>query len=159
MREDIGCTQERLLALQACGVTTEEAKRQDLASAVKRRSKNEFTSHANSSHDTPSTSRDTSTVSKMGPMIVEGPATLWVLRQNPPVRSEPYRATRARDEATQRVAIIWRIQGPIEGTRHAQASYLSLDQEVSFTLLRVGLLVFFTSARTGWSRLHVPVLR
>jgi hypothetical protein len=52
---------------------TEEAKRQALAGAVKRRSKHEFMRHPNSSYDVPSTSRDTATVSKMGPKIVEGP--------------------------------------------------------------------------------------
>jgi hypothetical protein len=30
-----------------------------------------------------------------------------------------------RDEATQRVASSWRARGPIKGTRHFQASYLS----------------------------------
>jgi hypothetical protein len=43
----------------------------------------------------------------MGPMIAEGPAELWVLRQNPSVGSAPPRANRARDKATQRVAINW----------------------------------------------------
>jgi hypothetical protein len=32
----------------------------------------------------------------------------------------------------------WHIRSPIKGTRHLQASYLSPDQEVSFTPLRVG---------------------
>jgi hypothetical protein len=39
---------------------------------------------------------------------------------------------------TQRVASKWRTQDPIMGTRHPQALYLSLGQEVSFTPLRVG---------------------
>jgi hypothetical protein len=37
-----------------------------------------------------------------------------------------------------KVANSWHTQGPIEGTRHPQALYLSPGQEVSFTLLRVG---------------------
>jgi hypothetical protein len=48
------------------------------------------------------------------------------------------RATRSRDEVTQRVANNWRIQSPIKGTRHPQALYLSPDQEISFTPLHVG---------------------
>jgi hypothetical protein len=54
------------------------------------------------------------------------------------VGSEPPRATSARDEATQWVASSWHIRCPNERTQHPQASYLSLDQEVSFTPLRVG---------------------
>jgi hypothetical protein len=42
------------------------------------------------------------------------------------------------DEATQRVANIWRFWGPIKGTRHPQASSLSPNQEISFTPLCVG---------------------
>jgi hypothetical protein len=49
------------------GVTTEEAKRRALARTVKRRSKHEFTRHANYSYNAPSTSQDTTTVSKMAP--------------------------------------------------------------------------------------------
>jgi hypothetical protein len=65
--------------------------------------------HPYSSHDVPSTSQDTTTVSKTGPTIVEGPATLRVPRRNPLVVSELPRATRARDKTTQMVASIWRI--------------------------------------------------
>jgi hypothetical protein len=43
-----------------------------------------------------------------------------------------------RDEVTQRVASSWCIRSPIEGTRHLQALYLSLEQVVSITPLRVG---------------------
>jgi hypothetical protein len=57
----------------ARGVTTEEAKRRAFTGVVKRCSKHEFTCHPNSWYDTPSTSQDTATISKMGPMIVEGP--------------------------------------------------------------------------------------
>jgi hypothetical protein len=72
------------------------------ANVVKRCSKHESMQHANSSHDAPSTSRDTTTISKRGPMIAEGPATLRVSRRNLPVRSESPRTTRVRDEGTQR---------------------------------------------------------
>jgi hypothetical protein len=43
-----------------------------------------------------------------------------------------------RDNATQRVASIWHIWGPIKESRHPQALYLSPTREVSFTPLRVG---------------------
>jgi hypothetical protein len=43
--------------------------------------------------------------------------------------------TRARDEVTHEVATSWHIWSPIEGTRFLQASYLSLDREVSFMAL------------------------
>jgi hypothetical protein len=50
-----------------------------LAGAIKRGSKHEFMHHLDSSHNAPSTSRDMTTISKMGPMITEGPAMLRVL--------------------------------------------------------------------------------
>jgi hypothetical protein len=52
----------------------------------------------------PYTTRDTTTTSKMGPMIVVGLRKLCVLRQNPPVGSALPRANRARDKATKMVA-------------------------------------------------------
>jgi hypothetical protein len=52
---------------------------------------------------------------------------LRVRRQNPLDMLEPPRVTRARDEATQRVPSSWHIRCSIEGTRHPQASYLSLE--------------------------------
>jgi hypothetical protein len=66
-----------------------------------------FTHHPNSLHDAPSTSLDMETVSKMGPTIAKGLQMLRVLMRNLPVDSEPPRATRARDEATQGVASSW----------------------------------------------------
>jgi hypothetical protein len=87
------------------------------------------------SHITPSTSRDMTIVSKTGHTVIMGLPMLRVQRQNPPDGSEPPRANRMRDEVTQGVATSWHIRSPIEGTRHPQASYLSLDQEVSFTPL------------------------
>jgi hypothetical protein len=86
-----------------------------------------------SSRVTPSTLRDTTTISKMGHMIIVGPPMLRVHRQNPLDGSEPPRATRVRDEATQGVATTWNLWSPIEETWYPQASYLSLDREVSFT--------------------------
>jgi hypothetical protein len=98
-----------------------------------------FTCHPNTSHDVPATSRDTTIVSKMGPMIVVGLQQLRVQRQNPPAGSTLPRANGARDEATQRVANSWHIPDPIEGPRHPQASHLSTSREVSFMPLRAGL--------------------
>jgi hypothetical protein len=59
-----------------------------------------FTHLSNSSRGMPTTSLDMVNVSKMGPMIVEGPVKLRVRWQNPPVRSASLRANRARDKAT-----------------------------------------------------------
>jgi hypothetical protein len=57
-----------------------------------------------SSHIMPITiAWDTTTVSKIGPMIVVGLPKLRVLRQNPPPGSTPPRANRGKDKATQRV--------------------------------------------------------
>jgi hypothetical protein len=42
------------------------------------------------------------------------------------------------ERGMKRLASNWLIRSPIEGTQHPQASYLSSDQEVSFTPLRVG---------------------
>jgi hypothetical protein len=86
----------------------------------------------------PSTPREMTTVSKMGHPIARGLPMLRVRRQNPSDGSEPPRAIRARDEATQGVASGWHIRSPIEGTQHPQSSYQSLDQKVSFMPLRVG---------------------
>jgi hypothetical protein len=78
------------------------------------------------------------TYRKQVPRLPWGLPKLRVQRRNSPVGSEPLRATRARDEAIQGVASSWCIRSPIEGTQHPQASYLSLDREVSFTALHVG---------------------
>jgi hypothetical protein len=66
-------TQGWLPTLWPRGVTTEEVKRQAITGIVKWCSKHMFTCHPNSSHDTPATSCDTTTVFKMGPMIDVGP--------------------------------------------------------------------------------------
>jgi hypothetical protein len=97
-----------------------------------------FRCPSGSSHTTPSTPKVMAFVSKMGHTIVMGLPMLRIQRQNPSVGSEPPRATRVRDEVTQRMPSNWRIRSPIRGTRHTQASCLSLDRQVSFTPLRVG---------------------
>jgi hypothetical protein len=71
-------------------------------------------------------------VSETGPTIVMGSAKAQGSKAKPVNESEPPRATRARDEATQRVPTSWHIRSPIEGTQCSQASYLSLDREISF---------------------------
>jgi hypothetical protein len=95
---------------------------------------------------------------KWAPRLPRGLPTLRVPRQNSPVRSEPPRATKARDESTQRVTNIWRYQGSTEGTRHPQALYLSPDREVSFMPLRVGwrLAVLVFSPRITRERCLKP---
>jgi hypothetical protein len=59
-------------------------KRCALIDTLKGCSKHEFTRHLNSSHDAPFTSWDTTTISKIGPMIAVGLLQLRVLRQNLP---------------------------------------------------------------------------
>jgi hypothetical protein len=114
-----------------------------------------------SSHTTPSIARDVTIISKMGHTIVMGLPMVRVRRQNPPVGLEPPRAIRARDEVTQRVDRSWHIQSPIEGTQHSQASYLSLNWEVSFTPLHVGwhrVIRVFPSGITQERRMKPPSL-
>jgi hypothetical protein len=89
-----------------------------------------FTHPSCSSHIMPSTPRDTKAVSKIGHMITVGLPKFRVRRQNPSDESEPPRATRVRDEATQGVDSSWHIPSPIDGTWCPQASYLSSDREV-----------------------------
>jgi hypothetical protein len=91
-----------------------------------------FTRLSDYLHDVPTTSQDTVNVSKTSPTIAIGMQQLRVQMQNPPVGSAQPRANRARDKVTQRVASSWHTQGPIEGTHHPEASYLSLDREASF---------------------------
>jgi hypothetical protein len=68
-----------------------------------------FTRPSYSSHTTPSTPRNTTTVSKMGHTIVVGLLMLRVRRRNPPVKSELLIAIRVRGEATHGVASSWHI--------------------------------------------------
>jgi hypothetical protein len=63
---------------------------------------------------------------------------LKVLRQNLLDGPELRRATKARDEAIQRVASNWYFLGPHRGDLVPSASYLSPDQEVFFMPLQVG---------------------
>jgi hypothetical protein len=136
VQEDVGCT----------GATTsfitpwcsEEAKRLGSVGVVKRHSKNEHMHHP-TPHTTHTLHRGIRQLyPKWAPQLPWSLPKLRVQRQNPPVGSESPRATRARHEATQRVANNWCIQSPIKGTQHPQASYLCPDQEVSFRPLCVG---------------------
>jgi hypothetical protein len=83
----------------------------------------------------------------MGPTIAVGSAKAQGSKAKPVNRSEPPRATRARDEATQMVATSWDIWSPIEETRRSQALYMRLDLDISFTPL-CGL----ASSRLGFLR-------
>jgi hypothetical protein len=74
--------------------------------AVKRHSKNDFMRHS-----TPRTTHhihhgNTTTVSEMGPMIAVGSTKAQGSKVKPVSGLEPPRATRARDEATERMANI-----------------------------------------------------
>jgi hypothetical protein len=75
----------------------------------------------------------------MGHVITVGLPIFMVRRQNKTDRSEPPKAIKVRDEQIQGVTSSWHIWDPSKGTRHPQASYLSLspDREVSFTPLHV----------------------
>jgi hypothetical protein len=67
-----------------------------------------------------------------------GPTNAQGSKVKPASQSEVPRATRVRDEVTQGVASSSHIWSPMKGIRLSQASYMSLDWEVSFTSLRVG---------------------
>jgi hypothetical protein len=64
-----------------------------------------------STHIVPSTTRYTTTISKMGPMIVMGLLELRVLRQNLLGSSAPPRGNRARDKVIQRIDSSWCYPG------------------------------------------------
>jgi hypothetical protein len=105
---------------------------------VKRHSKNKLLHHL-----TPRTTRPLyhgirQSYPKWVSRLPWGLPKLRVQRQNPPVGSEPPKATKERDEATQAVASSWCIRSPNKGTQHPQASYLRLDRVVFFMPLRVG---------------------
>jgi hypothetical protein len=80
---------------------------------------------------TPSTTRDTTTISKMGLTIVVGLLKLKVRRQNHPVGSAPPRANRARDKATQTVASSWHTRDPIK-ENPASSSFVSESRSGGF---------------------------
>jgi hypothetical protein len=106
----------------------------DSTGAIKLRYKNDLYTSTDSSHNVPYTLREyDQAVSEMGPMIIMESVKAHGSKAKPINGSEPPRATRARDEATQRVATSWDIRSPIEGSRCSQASYLSLDWEISVT--------------------------
>jgi hypothetical protein len=67
---------------------------------------------------------NTKTVSQIGPMIVVGFAKAQSLKVKPVYGSEPPRATRARDEATQRMDNILTHPMPHQGDP-ASSSFLS----------------------------------
>jgi hypothetical protein len=78
-------------------------------------------------------------------MIAMGSVKAQGSKAKPINGSELLRATRARDEVTQRVVISWHIWSPIEGTRRSEVSYLSPNWKISFTPI-CGL----TSSRLGF---------
>jgi hypothetical protein len=83
---------------------------------VKWRCKNDIYMSTNSSHDAPYTSREYGqAISKTDPMIVMGSVKAQGSKVKPVNGLEPPRATRARDEATQRVALSRHIRSPVEG--------------------------------------------
>jgi hypothetical protein len=139
MREDIGVHKG---VHQLYNPAVLQPRRQSgglLLDAIKGHNKPMFICLPNSSHDVPPTTRDTTTVSKMGPIIVVWLLSLMVLRQNPSIGTAPPTANRARDKAIHKGwPVTGTIQGPIMGIWHPSALYLSPGQEVSFTPLRVG---------------------
>jgi hypothetical protein len=79
--------------------------------------KNDLYTSTDSSHDAPYTSWEYGqAIFKMGPTIAVGNVKAHGSKVKPVNGSEPPRTTRAKDEATQRVATSWRIWSPIEGT-------------------------------------------
>jgi hypothetical protein len=118
------------------GVTLEAARQHAFAECSKGCCIHLYTPYT--SHIIHSKAWDTTTICKTVLAIAVGLLKLSVRRQNPPVRSAPLKANRVRDKTTQRVASSWYTQGPIEGSQHPQALYLSPDLEVSSTPLYVG---------------------
>jgi hypothetical protein len=106
---------------------------------VKRHNKNVLTRHPTPRMMCPLHHGIQQQYPKQVPQLLWSLAKLRVQMRNPPVGSEPPRATRARDEMTKSVASTWCIRSPIEGTWHPQALYLNLDREVFFKPLHVGL--------------------
>jgi hypothetical protein len=131
--EDIGCAG----ATASC-IAPWCNNRGGKAAELHRRSKNKLMCHLTPRTMCPLHYRIWQPYPKWVPRLPWGLLKLRVPRRNPPVELEPPRATTARDEGTQRVAINWCIWSPIEGNRHTEASYLSHDREVSFTPLHVG---------------------
>jgi hypothetical protein len=129
---DVGCTRVTRPALWPRGVKIEGVKQMDSADVVKRRSKNGFYASSDSSYDMPYKSRVYGQ-----PYLKRVPS----VGQSRP--EQPERGTKQHKGWP----TFWRTQGPIEGTRRPQASYLSLDRKVSFMPL-CGL----AASRSGFLR-------
>jgi hypothetical protein len=114
MQEDIRVHKGNRLSSQHRGVTVEAVRQRTLAKCSKGCCIH-LHAHPDSSDIMPSTTRDMTTVSKIGPMISMGLLELRVPRQNPRVGSALSRANRARDKETQRKASSWRYPGPHRG--------------------------------------------
>jgi hypothetical protein len=106
VQEDVGCAGVSRPALSPRSVTTEEAKRLGSTGPVKRPSKNDFTRHPTPRTTRPIRHGNTATISEMGPTIIVGSAKAQASKVKLVYGSEPPRATRAWDEATQRMANI-----------------------------------------------------
>jgi hypothetical protein len=116
----------------------EEAKQLGSTGAVKRHSKNNFTSHP-TPHTTRPIHRGIQQLSlKWVPWLPWGLPKLRAGRQNPSMGQSCAEQLEWGTKRHKGWPIFWRTRCPIEGTRHPQALYLSLDQEVSFTSLHVG---------------------
>jgi hypothetical protein len=115
MREDVGCVGVTRPDLKPPGVTTEEAKQSGSADVVKRYSKNDFTHHPTPHRTHPIRHRNLTTVSEMGPMIVVGSTKAQGLNAKSVYGLEPPRATRVRDQATQKMANILAHPSPHRG--------------------------------------------
>jgi hypothetical protein len=72
----------------------------DSTDAVKRCGKNDFTRHPTPRTMRPIHHENMATISEIGPMIVVGSTKAQGSKAKPVYRSEPPRATRAREEAT-----------------------------------------------------------
>jgi hypothetical protein len=113
------------------GVTAEEAKWLGSANAVKRHSKNDFMRHPTPHTTRPIHRGNTTIVSEMGPMIDVGSTKAQGSKAKPVYGSEPPRATRARDEATQRIANILAHSVPHRGDL-AFSSFISESKPEGF---------------------------
>jgi hypothetical protein len=92
----------------------------------------------NSSYDAPSTLQDMATIYKMGPMIVVGSTKAQGSKAKPTSRVRVAQSNQSEGQSNTMGGQQLVHPTPHQGTRHPQASYLSPDQEISFTLLRVG---------------------
>jgi hypothetical protein len=94
------------------------------ADAVKRHNKNDFTRHPTPHLTHPIHRGNMATISKMGPTIAVESDKAQGLDAKPVDRLEPPRATRARDEVTQRMANILAHPVPHRGVS-ASSSFVS----------------------------------